>query len=156
MKNTLLLLMIPVVLTTAFGCKDNEEEGCMDPVSVTYNPDATKDDGSCEYGGQGGNAEFDIYPQFNGHAVWNTDVYPDTALIKFNAIASPGTNPALYDMVISGNLGENHLHAFDMKKGKYYIHVSGWDTTVNRRVSGGMPVTVTQESGVVNMVIPMY
>lgn len=33
----------------ASGCEEQEIEGCTDPDAINYNPDATIDDGSCEY-----------------------------------------------------------------------------------------------------------
>ena len=35
-----------LVLLVLFGCK---KPGCTDPIAINYYPDATKDDGSCEY-----------------------------------------------------------------------------------------------------------
>lgn len=146
------ILAIGIILGGASSCQD-KKEGCTDPISIKFDPDAEKDDGSCQYGGIGGVTELDIYPQFNGHAVWNRDTYQDTAYLKFNAITSPGINPAVYDLVVAGNVGENHVHFFNIKPGKYYLYVTGWDTIVNMRVAGGMPIVVNQASGVVNYTV---
>ncbi len=43
-------LLIAGLSLLSTGCTD--VEGCMDPNSVTFNPDATLDDGSCTYEGQ--------------------------------------------------------------------------------------------------------
>jgi len=53
------ILLILTLTTLIFACKkeDNaptantstEVEGCMDPLATNYNPEATIDDGSCEY-----------------------------------------------------------------------------------------------------------
>ena len=46
--NRYLLLPVLILAVTFTSCK--KEEGCMDPKSLNYNPDAKVDDGSCEYG----------------------------------------------------------------------------------------------------------
>ena len=52
-------------------------------------------------------------------------------------------------------MGENHVHFFNIKPGKYYLYTTGWDTIVNRRVAGGMQIVVNQTSGVVNYTVAM-
>ena len=55
MKKIFLILSIAISSLMMVGCsKDNEKSlteiyGCMDSLSTNYNPDATADDGSCEY-----------------------------------------------------------------------------------------------------------
>lgn len=145
------IILLGTTICFLASCKDDEKEGCTDPISVSYDPEAKKDDGSCAYAGQGGMTELVLFPQFNNHAVVSTLSYPDTAYIKFNAVTFPGYAASAWDMVIPGNDGENHLHAFNMKKGKYFVYVTGWDVSVNKRVAGGMPITISQESGVLNV-----
>ncbi len=147
------VIMLGTSLLYCASCKDDEKEGCTDPISVSYDPEAKKNDGSCAYAGLGGATELVMFPQFDNHAVVSTISYPDSAYVKFNAVSSPGLNPLAYDMVISGTDGENHLHAFNLKKGKYFIYVTGWDVSVNKRVAGGMPITISQESGVLNVTV---
>jgi hypothetical protein len=43
-----------VTFITGDGCDDTVISGCMDPTALNYNPEATEDDGSCEYEGEGG------------------------------------------------------------------------------------------------------
>lgn len=148
------IILIGTTICFLASCKDDEKEGCTDPISVSYDPEAKKDDGSCAYAGTGGGVEVVVFPQYNNQAVISTASYPDTAYVKFNSVTFPGASPSAYDMVIPGNDGENHLHAFFLKKGKYFIFVTGWDVNTNKRVAGGLPLTVTQESGVVNVTIP--
>jgi len=47
--NQLMLVLIILGTTTMTSCK---KEGCTDPDSTTYNPDATKDDWTCQYEGE--------------------------------------------------------------------------------------------------------
>jgi hypothetical protein len=150
------LVMIAFVLTGLVSCKDEKEEGCMDPLSISYNPDAEKDDGSCQYGGTGGATEVVIFPQHNNVAVLSTAAYPDTCYIKFNAVEAPGIGTTGYDGKIVGTDGEDHIHFYGMKPGKYYVYITGWDTNANKRVAGGMAITVTQAAGTVNIVVPTF
>ena len=46
-KINLLLLSLLTISLIFTSCK--KEPGCMDPNSMTYNPEAKKDDGSCIY-----------------------------------------------------------------------------------------------------------
>ena len=154
MKN-LTLLLLPFALITFAACDDEKKEGCTDPISLTYDPEAEKDDGSCQYAGTGGSTELVFFPQDDTVEIISTQAYQDTAYLKFNAIESPGPNPTDYDLVFAGDFQENHIHFFNMKKGKYYIHMTGWNYVTNKRVSGGMPVTVTNSSGVVHFTVPV-
>ena len=47
--NQLMLVLMILGTTTMTSCK---KEGCTDPDSTTYNPDAKKDDGTCQYEGE--------------------------------------------------------------------------------------------------------
>jgi len=47
-KLKLVLMALPITLLLMSSCK---KEGCTDPDSKTYNADAKKDDGSCQYEG---------------------------------------------------------------------------------------------------------
>ena len=56
MKKILLFLTLSILI---FACKKEDDkpntntttiiEGCMDTLALNYNPEATVDDGSCEY-----------------------------------------------------------------------------------------------------------
>lgn len=127
----------------------------MDPNSVNYDPEADESDGSCMYGGSGGSTTLVLFPQHHGAPIFSSAAYPDSAFIKFNTQTLPGSDPSDYDLVLSGEDGENHVHAHDLKQGKYFIFMTGWDTTINERVSGGIPVIVTQESGEVDIDVPV-
>jgi len=153
MKN-LRLLLIPVTLV-AFASCDEKKEGCTDPISINYDPDAEKDDGSCEYAGTGGTKELVFFPKQDTVEIISTQTYQDTAYLKFNAIEAPGTSPSDYDLVYAGDIQENHIHFYNMKKGKYYIYMTGWNYVTNKRVSGGMAVNVTTSAPVIYYTVPV-
>lgn len=136
------------------GCKSTK--GCMDPISIDYNADADKDDGSCRYAGTGGNTTIVALPRHHSKPIINSAAYPDTAYVKFNAVESPGDNPSAYDMIVVGDSGEDHVHLEGLKAGKYFIYMTGYDSAVvTHRVKGGIPYTLMQTSGEVDLVIPV-
>jgi hypothetical protein len=146
--------IIPVILllTIIFilpAC--SKKKGCMDPLSNNYDPDAEKDDGSCEYPGTGGNTTIVAYPKLNGAAIISDSDYVDTAFIAFNATSAPMT----YDLILPGEEGEDHVHIEGLKKGKYYITMTGRDSLGNR-VLGSVAYTLSQSSGEVDLDVPVH
>jgi hypothetical protein len=153
MKKSFIFFLMTLAVSLSFqSCK---EKGCTDPLSVTYDEDAEKDDGSCEYGGTGGSTIIVAKPQHHGDPIIGLPGYVDSAFVKFNAINSPGTNPASYDLVVAGQEGEDHVRIGGMKPGKYYIFMTGYDSISADRVTGGIPVTITLASGEVEVLVPV-
>lgn len=150
-------LIIPICLLAAlniiFLSSCSKKKGCSDPLSISYDSEAEKDDGSCLYGGQGGNATIVAFAKHHGDPIVGTASYPDSVFVKFNAINSPGSSPSDYDLVIAGEDGEDHVHIPNMKKGKYFIMMTGLDST--ERVTGGIPFVLTQSDGEVNAEVPV-
>ncbi|HQU99777.1 MAG: hypothetical protein JNK61_04755 [Bacteroidia bacterium] len=105
--------------------------------------------------GTGGNVVLVTKPQHHGKAIISQAAYLDSAFIKFNTKEFPGANASLYDLVVAGEIGEDHVHISGLKCGDYYIYMSGWDTTINQRVTGGLPYSFSQESGEINLVVPV-
>jgi hypothetical protein len=130
--------------------------GCMDTAATNYDPDATQDDGSCTYNaGTGGEATIVAFPKHHGMSIGFDTTYVDSAFIKFNTQNFPGTDPANYDLIIAGEPGETHVHLEGLKRGNYYIYMTGWDTTISQRVTGGIPYTLTITSGEVDLNVPV-
>ncbi len=134
----------------------------MDPISLNYNADAEEDDGSCTYAGTGGNTTIVAYPQHHGMPIVSDTVHIDSAFVKFNAQNSPGSSASAYDLVIAGEQNENHVHIPGLKPGKYYIMMTGFDTTGQHdggtpigRVTGGIPYTLTLTAGEVELLVPV-
>jgi hypothetical protein len=58
-------------------------------------------------------------------------------------------------MIVVGDSNVNHVNIEGLKCGDYYIWMSGFDPSINKRVTGGLPISFSQESGVINDTIPV-
>jgi hypothetical protein len=153
-KTRIIYIALTVCVFALPSC--SKKKGCTDPISIKYDKDAEEDDGTCVYAGTGGNTTLVAKPQHHGEEILNRPSYPDTAYLKFNTQESPGTNAAAYDLVVAGeHMGEDHVEIENLKPGKYYIFMTGFDTTINERVFGGIPYILTQESGEVILEVPV-
>lgn len=104
--------------------------------------------------GFGGNLTIVAKPEHHGDPIINTAGHPDSAMIKFNTQDLPGgTDPWLFDTVLVGEEGEDHVHIEGLKPGKMYIYMTGWDTTINQRVAGGGKINTTQTTGELTVTI---
>ncbi len=111
----------------------------------------------CEVAGTGGNVTLVVKPQHHGKAIYNQTGYLDTVYLKFNTQDSPSVDLASYDTYFVGEAGEDHVHIEGLKCGDYYIYAVGLDTTgnLNERVTGGIPFSFEEESGEINLPIPL-
>jgi hypothetical protein len=149
-------IFFALLISTFFiaGCSD--KKGCTNSIAINFDSEAEKDDGSCMLAGSGGNTTIVAFPQHHGEPIINHANYRDTAYVKFNTVEFPGTNPSLYDLTFVGDhVGEEHVHLESLKPGKYYIYMVGLDTTISQRVTGGIPYTLTQSSGEVDLDVPV-
>ena len=147
----LFILMLFTFLITSCGKK----KGCTNTIATNFDSSAEEDDGSCQVAGLGGATTIVAFPQHHGKPIYNLDSiynYPDTAYVKFNAQDQPA-NLNSYDAIFTGTPGENHVHLEGLKPGKYYIFMAGFDTSLvpDKRVKGGLPYTLTQASGELNL-----
>lgn len=154
MKKVITIVFAIVIVTVLIpGCK--KKKGCTDPISIRYDADADEDDGSCSYAGLGGNTTIVAYAKHHGNIILNKAGYPDSAFVKFNTQNSPGISASDFDAIFVGETGEDHVHMAGLKTGKYFIMMTGLDTTINKRVSAGIPFILTQSSGEVDLDVPV-
>ena len=100
--------------------------------------------------GFGGNLTIVAQPEHHGNAIISTAGHADSAMIKFNTQDLPTggeNNPSVFDTVLVGEEGEDHVHIEGLKPGKMFIFMAGWDTTINQRVVGGAKVNTSQSDG---------
>ena len=105
--------------------------------------------------GTGGAVTIAAFPQHHTKPIYSQATYLDSAFIKFNTQSFPGTSPSDYDLVIAGEEGEDHVHIQNLKCGDYYIYMTGWDTSINQRVTGGIPYSFSQTSGEIDLDVPV-
>lgn len=153
-KKIFLLAMLVISICILPSCK--KKKGCTDINSISYDNEAEVVDGSCKVAGAGGNVTLVARPQHHGTPILNTASYPDTAYLKFNTQDSPGYNPSSFDLVVPGiHIGEDHVEVEGLRPGKYFIMMTGFDTTINERVIGGIPLIITAEFGEVVLNVPV-
>ncbi len=100
---------------------------------------------SCTKEGLGGDATLVVKPAHHGLPIASTTAYQDSVFIKYNTLDAPASPTTEYDLLIVGTVGEDHIHVEGLKHGDYYVYCTGWDASINMRVSGGIPVTIKRK-----------
>jgi hypothetical protein len=136
-KSILILSLIAVYYVSFMSCKKDSTPSCT--------------------AGSGGQVTLIASPKHHTKSIYNKTDHLDTAYVKFNATEFPGDNASLYDLVIAGEVGEDHVHIPGLKCGKYYVFMAGWDTTLipPQRVKGGLGVNFSETTGEVAKDIPV-
>jgi len=121
--STIPLLAISIFTFLTFSCKDK-----------------------CDNAGTGGSKTIVAFPQHHTKPIFSQANYVDSAFVKFNTQDFPGTSASDYDLVIAGEVGEEHVHIENLKCGDYFIYMTGFDSSINQRVKGGIPYHVDENA----------
>lgn len=129
------LLLISGLGTAALltSCKEDDEAACI--------------------GGDGGQLTIVATLEHHGDVIPNSPGYPDTVWVKYNT-QEWSNAPLGYDKQVIGEEGEDHVHITGLKCGKYYLYASGFDTTIQMVVRGGIPISTNQSTGELMIDIP--
>jgi hypothetical protein len=100
---------------------------------------------SCTKEGLGGDATLVVKPAHHGLPILSTAAYQDSVFVKFNTLDAPSSPTTDYDLLVVGAVGEDHIHVEGLEHGDYYVYCTGWDTSINMRVTGGIPVTIKRK-----------
>jgi hypothetical protein len=115
-------------------------------------------DGSYEVvciGGKGGDLTFIFKPQHHGVAITSTASYRDTIYVKYGTQEYPGGKPDDYDEYYVGEPGDDFIKVTNMRCGVHYIYGKGFDTSIAEVVRGGIPFITEQQSGTIEIVVPV-
>jgi len=115
---------------------------------------ACKKDKKCS-AGIGGSVTLILEPEHHGKPIYSQPNYPDTAYIAFDAAEFPGEDPADYDLVVVGQTGTKQVSISGLQCGKYFVFMTGLDTSIVERVKGGIPYEFSQTEGVISLKIPV-
>ncbi|MES2479409.1 MAG: hypothetical protein V4561_09990 [Bacteroidota bacterium] len=102
-----------------------------------------------ENAGKGGNATLNIVMKHHNESknILNGKVY-----IKYNAQDAPSAFDDSVNCVSVGGVSTGTFNS--LKKGKYYLYGTGYDTSVSQAVKGGLPYTVNEEVNL-NITLPV-
>lgn len=96
--------------------------------------------------GSGGDFQINATLKHHNKIVYSQPTYFDTIYVKFNSKNAPGNNLSLYDTFFTGNLTSEMIMLTNLKCGDYYLLGAGYDTSVQNRVVGGLPITLGSNS----------
>jgi hypothetical protein len=99
----------------------------------------------CTKEGLDGEATLVVKPAHHGTPIVSSAAYRDSVFIKFDATEVPADPTHDYDALVVGEIGEDHIHVEHPTKGNYSIYCTGWDTTINERVTGGVTIEIKRK-----------
>lgn len=105
-----------------------------------------------EGGGKGGSATLVIYPQ---HHTVAKNIINGKVFIRYNTLDAPTSGVyddsatcTNHDSLLSGTI-------INLKNGNYYLFATGFDTSVNQYVKGGVPYTISAQSTTLTVNLPV-
>lgn len=95
---------------------------------------------ACCKEGLNGKIDLIITPKHHNTIIKNHVGYPDTVFVKYDAEELPGTVPDAFDTFFVGVVGTQTVECKGLKCGKYYLFVTGMDSSGPYRVKGGIAI----------------
>lgn len=92
---------------------------------------------ACKKNDTGGKATIAAFPKHHDRAIKGATVY-----VKFDAEEMPSDITTHYDLKITGEANEDHVHIEDLRYGHYYLYAVGYDSTIMQPVLGGIGVKI--------------
>lgn len=143
------ILAVALVCVMITSC--SKKKGCTNAVALNYDADAEEDNGTCQLAGTGGATTIVAFPKHHGGVIWHS-----TAYVKFNVVDFPGEpGTAAYDLTVPCEPNHDHVELAGLKVGKYYIYMTGYDSTIAQTVKGGIPYILTQATGEKDIEVPV-
>lgn len=99
----------------------------------------------CAKEGLDGTATLVVKPAHHGSPISSTNAYKDSVFIKFGVTEVPSDPTNDYDHLVVGEVGEDHVHVVNVKWGEYSVYCTGWDTSLNERVTGGVAIKIKRK-----------
>lgn len=65
-----------------------------------------------------------------------------TLYVKFDATSAPANPTTDYDLKITGEPDDNHVHVEELRPGNYYLYAVAFDSTASVAVKGGVATTI--------------
>ncbi len=121
---------------------------------IAFTVSSCKKDKKCS-AGTGGNVTLILEPEHHSDPIYSQPDYRDSAFIAFDKTEFPGDDPSLYDLVVVGAVGTKQVTVSGLKCGKYYLFMTGKDTSIVERVKGGIPYDFTETEGTLTIKIPV-
>ncbi len=104
---------------------------------------------SCTKEGPGGKATI------KGMVMHHTKPIPGTVVyIKYGATESPGKSPSNYDANVTADASANYKFE-SLQKGHYYLYGIGFDSTLSKPVTGGIPIEIKDATGTTTTNVPV-
>ncbi|MCZ2277874.1 MAG: hypothetical protein LC117_08100 [Bacteroidia bacterium] len=132
--NHIIPVLFAVLIALVISCKKDKDE---------------------EKAGFGGSVSLILKPEHHGKPIANQTNYPDSVFLKFNQLEFPGNNVSDFDHVQIGNAGDDFVRVDGLKRGKYFIFATGFDTSITQRCFGGLGYEIAQDAGEIVLKIPI-
>lgn len=65
-----------------------------------------------------------------------------TLYVKFDATSAPANPTTDFDLKLTGEPDDNHVHVEELRPGNYYLYAVAFDSTASVAVKGGVATTI--------------